>query len=134
MDQYLSKIVFLWNLNTKLAIYILGNSFFIEDILDYLDDLASWHVAILKGKLAIFQSQMFFQISWLVHMHAWKSINDYKQAILNHYWFLPFPFWNCEIYFKAFWSFKHKKGRKIILKSNFVATIKGRIFWICSAL
>ena len=53
MDQYLSKIVFLWNLNTKLAINNLGNSFFIEDILDYLDGLASWHVAILKEKLAI---------------------------------------------------------------------------------
>ena len=52
MDQYLSKIVFLWNLNTKLAINNLGNSSFIEDILDYLDGLASWHVAILKEKLA----------------------------------------------------------------------------------
>ena len=32
-------------------------------------------------------------------MHAWKSTNDFKQAILNHYWFLLILFCKCAAMF-----------------------------------
>ena len=32
---------------------------------------------------------------FILHMHAWKSTNDFKQAILNHYWFLLILFCKC---------------------------------------
>ena len=49
MDQYYNKTIFLWNFNAKLAKNKSKNWFFNEEILNYLDGLASWHVAISQG-------------------------------------------------------------------------------------
>ena len=63
----------------------LGNSFFNEEILDYFDGLASWHLAILNGKLAI--------------CHSWQQSFDYictpksLPMTLNRQYWIETGFW-----------------------------------------
>ena len=50
----------------------------------------------IEKKMTVLHQGLFSSVlSFLLHMHAWKSTNDFKQAILNHYGFLSTLFCKC---------------------------------------
>ena len=81
-----------------------GNSLFNEDILNYLDGIASLHVAILKAKIANLQGRRLFDFS-IFRRYICKP--ESLPMTLNRQYIIVIDRSNFTL--KALWSFKHKK-------------------------